>query len=187
HDKLPLGETLSGSPKGVCRFDSRNCQTLGVPRQSRGFTLIKLDKFVEKTLIPAYTKSDKRETNPAYGHVANQLQTARRQGNLERVKALQKELRKHPSKTQDDPGYRRLRYIRYADDFLFGFAGPFEESHQIKDKVASFLQTELKLPLSAEKTLITHAHTGRARFLGYEIGIMYSATKLDDRFRRSVN
>src|SRR2546428_12484991 len=42
HDKLPLGETLSGSPKGVCRFDSRNCQTVGVPRQSRGFTLIKL-------------------------------------------------------------------------------------------------------------------------------------------------
>src|SRR2546430_1129786 len=149
--------------------------------------LDKLDKFVEKTLIPEYTKSDKRETNPAYGHVANQLQTARRQGNLERIRALEKELRKHPSKTQDDPGYRRLRYIRYADDFLFGFAGPFEESHQIKDKVASFLQTELKLTLSAEKTLITHAHTGRARFLGYEIGIMYSATKLDDRFRRSVN
>src|SRR6266568_62362 len=67
------------------------------------------------------------------------------------IRALEKELRKHPSKTQDDPGYRRLRYIRYADDFLFGFAGPFEESHQIKDKVASFLQTELKLPLSAEK------------------------------------
>ena len=42
HDKLPLGRTLSGSPEGVCRFDSRNCQTLGVPRQSRGFTLIKL-------------------------------------------------------------------------------------------------------------------------------------------------
>jgi hypothetical protein len=118
--------------------------------------------------------------------VANQLQTARRQGDLERVRALQKELRKPPSKTQDDPGYRRLRYIRYADDFLFGFAGPFEEAHQIKDKIASFLQTELKLTLSAEKTLITHAHTGRARFLGYEIGIMYSSTKLD-RSRRSVN
>src|SRR6266852_727457 len=109
-----------------------------------------------------------------------------RQGGLRRVRALQKEMRKHPSKTQDDPGYRRLRYIRYADDFLFGFAGPFEEAHQIKDKIASFLQTELKLTLSAEKTLMTHAHTGRARFLGYEIGIMYSATKLD-RSRRSVN
>src|SRR6516162_425178 len=42
HDKLPLGRTLSGSPEGVCRFDSWNCQTVGVPRQSRGFTLIKL-------------------------------------------------------------------------------------------------------------------------------------------------
>src|SRR6266699_2179837 len=46
HDKLPLGGTLSGSPKGVCRLDSRNCQTLGVPRQSRGFTMIKLNDAV---------------------------------------------------------------------------------------------------------------------------------------------
>jgi group II intron reverse transcriptase/maturase len=149
--------------------------------------LDKLDKFVESTLIPEYTKGDKRGRNPAYGQVANQLQTARRQGDLERVRALKKALRKYPSKTPDDLGYRRLRYIRYADDFLFGFAGPFEEANQIKDKVASFLQTELKLTLSAEKTLITHAQTGRARFLGYEIGIMYSSTKLNRLGTRGVN
>jgi group II intron reverse transcriptase/maturase len=149
--------------------------------------LDKLDKFVESTLIPEYSKGDKRERNPAYEQVANQLQTARRQGDLEKVRALKKALRKYPSKTPDDPGYRRLRYIRYADDFLFGFAGPFEEANQIKDKVASFLQTELKLTLSAEKTLLTHAQTGRARFLGYEIGIMYSATKLNRLGTRGVN
>jgi hypothetical protein len=40
---LPLGGTLSGSPEGVCRFDARNCQTLGVPRQSRGFTSNSID------------------------------------------------------------------------------------------------------------------------------------------------
>src|SRR5437899_4129922 len=54
-------------------------------------------------------------------------------------------------------------------------------------KVASFLQTELKLTLSAEKTLITHAHTGRARFLGYKIGIMESPTKFDTRRQRVLN
>src|SRR5262244_1449221 len=45
HDRLPLSETLSGSLEGVCRFDSRSCQTLGVPRQSRGFTLGNYDKL----------------------------------------------------------------------------------------------------------------------------------------------
>jgi hypothetical protein len=37
--------------------------------------------------------------------------------------------------------------------------------------------TELKLTLSADKTLITHANTGRARFLGYEIDVMEAPTK----------
>jgi group II intron reverse transcriptase/maturase len=168
--------SLSGTPQGGT----------GSPVLSNIY-LDKLDKFVESTLIPEYSKGDKRERNPAYEQVANQLQTARRQGDLERVRALRKALRKYPSKTPDDPGYRRLRYIRYADDFLFGFAGPFEEANQIKDKVASFLQTELKLTLSAEKTLLTHAQTGRARFLGYAIGIMYSATKLNRLGTRGVN
>src|ERR687887_2922269 len=72
-------------------------------------------------------------------------------------------------------------------DFLLGFAGPLVEAHQIKDRIASFLQTELKLTLSAEKTLITHAHTGRARFLGYDIGIMHSPDKFDHHRRRVVN
>jgi hypothetical protein len=42
---------LSGSLEGVCCFDSRNCQTLGVPRQSRGFTLIKLNVAYDPPLI----------------------------------------------------------------------------------------------------------------------------------------
>ena len=55
HDKLPLGGTLSGAPKGVCRLDSRNCQTLGVPRQSRGFTMIKLRGYYRKAYTPVIT------------------------------------------------------------------------------------------------------------------------------------
>ena len=67
-----------------------------------------------------------------------------------------------------DPAYRRLRYVRYADDHLLGFTGPKAEAEQIKQRVAKFLREDLKLELSDEKTLITHARTGAARFLGYE-------------------
>jgi len=61
------------------------------------------------------------------------------------------------------------------------------EAKEIKERIALFLGTGLKPTLSAEKTLITHAHTGRARFLGYEIGIMESPTKFDTRRQRVLN
>jgi hypothetical protein len=72
---------------------------------------------------------------------------------------------------QFDPDYRRLRYIRYADDFLLGFAGPREEAEMIKERIRDFLRDSLKLELSPEKTLITHAGTQKARFLGYDVGV----------------
>jgi hypothetical protein len=57
---------------------------------------------------------------------------------------------------------------------LLGFAGPKAEAEQIKRRLAAFLRDELKLELSPEKTLITHARTQRARFLGYEISVASS-------------
>lgn len=68
-----------------------------------------------------------------------------------------------------DPEYRRLRYIRYADDFLLGFVGPKREAEEIRHKLAGYLHSRLKLTLSEEKTLITHAVDEKAKFLGYEI------------------
>ena len=61
------------------------------------------------------------------------------------------------------------------------------EAQEIKESIATFLRTELQRTLSAEKTLITHANTGKARFLGYEIGIMERQTKFDRLKRRVVN
>jgi hypothetical protein len=58
------------------------------------------------------------------------------------------------------------------------------EAKEIKERIATFLGTELKLTLSADKTLITHANTGRARFLGYEIDVMEAPTKFDYLRRR---
>jgi hypothetical protein len=147
----------------------------------------RLDKFVENTLIPEYTRGKKREAHPTYEQLRIQARYLRQRGDLERAEQKRKAAQKHPSVNPNDPGYRRLKYVRYADDFLLGFAGPMTEAKEIKERISTFLKMELKLTLSAEKTLITHASTERARFLGYEIGMMESPTKFDHRRRRSVN
>jgi len=67
-----------------------------------------------------------------------------------------------------DSGYRRLHYIRYADDFLVGILGSKTDAEETKDWLESFLREELQLELSVEKTLITNAKE-RVRFLGYDI------------------
>jgi len=78
-----------------------------------------------------------------------------------------------------------LRYLRYADDQLLGFTGPKAEAEEIKERLARFLRDNLKLELSQDKTLITHARTRAARFLGYDI-ITQHSTRIT-RGRRTVN
>src|SRR5260370_18394279 len=77
-------------------------------------------------------------------------------------------------------------YVRYAKDILLAFASPMTEAKENKYKITTFLGTELKLTLSADKTLMTHANTDRARFLGYEIGSMNVPDKFDDQRQRVV-
>jgi hypothetical protein len=150
--------TLSGAPQG------------GVlsPILSNIY-LHRLDSFVEKALLPEYNRGVRRRHNPAYQKVQGALAKARRRGDTAKVRSLRQKLRSLPTQDPCDPGYRRLRYLRYADDTLLGFAGPKAEAEEIKRRLARFLSDELKLELSEEKTLITHARTQRARFLGYEI------------------
>jgi Type II intron maturase/Reverse transcriptase (RNA-dependent DNA polymerase) len=148
--------------------------------------LSKLDEFVERELIPQYTRGSRRKKNPEYERIARRRQYARQRGNREQSRELAKHMRALPSIDPMDPGYRRLRYIRYADDHLLGFAGPKAEAEEIKDKLAAFLREHLALELNDSKTLITHARTRAARFLGYEITIQHCDTRLT-RGRRSAN
>jgi hypothetical protein len=148
--------------------------------------LHKLDQFVETVLIPKYTRGDRRARNPAYLRLQTQLATARRRGDRVSAWALRRRMVSLPSADPDDPGYRRLRYCRYADDHLLGFTGPKAEAEEIKQRLAEFLRDELTLELSHDKTLITHARTGAARFLGYEITVQHNSSKTTRR-RRSVN
>ena len=92
-------------------------------------------------------------------------------GKKELAKELEKQRRQIPLGDPNDPDYRSLRYSRYADDFLLGFAGPRTEAEEIKQKIMQFLKT-IKLELSEEKTLITHATTQPAHYLGYDIRVV---------------
>ncbi|MCL4531926.1 MAG: maturase, partial [Actinobacteria bacterium] len=92
-----------------------------------------------------------------------------------------------PSLDFRDPEYRRLRYLRYADDFALGFSGPRAEAEAIKQRLAEHLRDHLKLELSESKTLITHARTGVARFLGYEVHVIQNDRFRDKRGVRTAN
>ncbi len=131
--------------------------------------------------------------NSEYRAVEREIVKARRKGDRAQVRSLYRRLHSLPSQDPRDPGYRRLRYCRYADDTLLGFAGPKAEAEQIKRRLAEFLRDDLKLDLSPDKTLITHARTQRARFLGYEISVAgrdhrtKKPSASDKRNRRSLN
>jgi group II intron reverse transcriptase/maturase len=138
--------------------------------------LHELDKYVLK-LADSFEKPRERKYTPEYGKLASQLEMIRRklkvaEGEerarlIERKKVLRKELLKTPSKSQTD---KRLRYIRYADDFIIGVCGSKEDCQEIKQQLSKFIGETLKMELSEEKTLITHSNT-KARFLGYDIRV----------------
>jgi group II intron reverse transcriptase/maturase len=155
--------TLSGAPQGGV-----------VSPVLSNIYLDRLDTFAETVLIPEYTRGERRAYNPEYRRVTDRICSARKRGDRAAVRELRKQQRSLPSRDPQDPGFRRLRYCRYADDHLLGFTGPMAEAEQIKARLAQFLRDDLKLELSEEKTLITHGRTQAARFLGYEITVQHS-------------
>ncbi len=151
-------ETLSGAPQGgVCSPILSNIY------------LDKFDKFVETELLPKYKREKRRQKNPAYQSIEHALARTKRKGDRQAVRALRQQRRKLSSQDPQDPTYRRLGYVRDADDWALGFSGPKAEAEEIKRDIRTFLRETLKLELSEAKTLITHTRTSAAKFLSYEI------------------
>lgn len=142
--------------------------------------LDKLDKYV-KEYIRHFDMGTKRRPGKESNDLANERKrTVRKLKKIKdgtekaalvaRLKAIEQERAAFPSGDEMDGSYRRLKYIRYADDFILGVIGSKEDALRIKEDIKSFLSASLALELSEEKTLITH--TGKsAKFLGYEITV----------------
>ena len=168
-------DTLSGVPQGGT-----------VSPVLSNIYLDKLDTFVEQELIPQYTRGARRRLNPEYARVQSRRRRARMRGDRAAARDLQRQLRTLPRDDPMDPGYRRLKYLRYADDHILGFIGPKAEAEEIKARLAAFLRETLGLELNQAKTLITHARTQRARFLGYDISVWHCNTRITGG-RRAIN
>jgi group II intron reverse transcriptase/maturase len=150
-------ETYSGVPQGGV-----------ISPVLSNIILNKLDTFVEEELIPQYTQGKHRRANLDYNQLSIKMKQARGKKDLETYRQLEQQRRCIPRGQPNDENFRRLWYCRYADDFALGFIGPKSEAVVIKARIQAFLQS-IKLTLSEEKTLITHAVEGRTKFLGYEI------------------
>jgi group II intron reverse transcriptase/maturase len=173
--------TLSGTPQGGV-----------LSPLLANIYLNELDAFMEIELIPKWNRGKGRRRNKAYQAIRDKMRKAKVRKDIEELYQLKAQLKQLPSLDTMDPNFRRLRYVRYADDYLIGFIGSKNEAGAIKAEIATFLKQNLNLTQSKEKTLITHAKTQKARFLGYAVSIYHvndklTLNKLSGERTRSIN
>lgn len=143
--------------------------------------LHELDKFVMK-LKSEFDTPNVEKITPEYRERHNEIKRLshgikrsegeERERLLEEYKPKRKQLMSIPCTSQTD---KKIKYIRYADDFLIAVKGSCQDCQLIKSKLTEFIGHTLKMELSEEKTLITHS-SENARFLGYDVRIRRSGT-----------
>ena len=169
--------TYSGTPQGS-----------GMSPILANIYLSELDKFVEKYKDNFSIGSPaNRKANPEYDYLHGKMQRVKKQNaavwdklepaekkrRAKEMRAMKERQRTIPAACIRNAEYKSLQYVRYADDFLIGVIGSKEDAQELKTALSVYLQEELGLTLSMEKTKITHS-SERARFLGYEISISRS-------------
>lgn len=140
--------------------------------------LDQLDKYMEE-YASKFDKGVRKEVSKLYRHYQRKKGRAKvalkkaktaeeRNEALRLVKMYDSLMMVTPAKNEGDTNYKRLKYVRYADDFLCGVIGSREDAIKIKADIKEYLESKLRLELSEEKTLVTYSNNP-AKFLGFEI------------------
>lgn len=163
-------KTYSGSPQGS-----------GMSPILANIYLHELDVFMDE-LKNNFDKGDTRNRKVhkdhdkvrwAYRKAKSNLEANRTEENRKAFKEAQKIMLSTPHLNEMDESYKRVQYNRYADDFLIAVNGSKEDAQSIKEQVRVFLENELKLIMSEEKTHVTHS-SEKVRYLGYDIRVSRS-------------
>ena len=143
-----------------------------------------IKKVFDKKSDRIYTKEYQALTTKKHNLVKklSLVTPEEKQDLLKEIKEVQKCILKTPAKQQTD---KKLNYVRYADDFLIAVNGNKEDCGNIKKELSQFLETELKLTLSEEKTLITHS-SKKVRFLGYDLSVRRNSQVKTDSLGRKT-
>ncbi|WP_166930372.1 reverse transcriptase domain-containing protein [Asaia sp. As-1742] len=181
-DNWTFHRTFSGAPQGGV-----------ISPILANIYLHELDEFMQE-MMTGFNKGKTRRRHLLYSEIQEKIKTRRSMikrrrarneedevpGLIAQIKELEKRRRQTPSTDAFDPDYRRLKYCRYADDFVIGVIGSKEDARNILSAINAFLHDRLRLSVSQEKSGISKATEGGS-FLGYTL-----KTFGDGRARRMV-
>jgi group II intron reverse transcriptase/maturase len=155
-------ESLAGTPQGG----------LASPILANVY-LHELDEKVEEIRKRLERGGKRKQRNPLWRKLSVQKLRLVRKGatRTKEFRQLVQQIRSIPAVEVNDPNFIRIKYLRYADDWLIGICGPYSLAEQLKEELKLFLEQQLKLKLSEEKTQITHARKEQAHFLGTRLTI----------------
>lgn len=166
----------------VCSLTkNQHLSIIGVPQGSiispilSNVYLHELDKEM-LNIFKEYTKGETRKKSPLYGSLQAKALRRERKGQKADAHRLKKQMRKTASKVSKDPDFLRVKYVRYADDFIVGIIGPINLAKEINRRIIKTL-SDLNLQLNPEKSSILRAFK-ETKFLGTLISMWKPSTKM---------